>query len=204
MKRISIVALTLVFLAAFTSAYGQGNSNSQAGGLPALSAEVARLRALVESLQEQIGESGDPYAGTYAATLVETALFGCTAGFVPPPGQPLIPYLITQGNSSVSSRTASFDVESDGSTLVIPEFVLLTNELRLSGRYQEDVRLEGDIEVTVNADGSLDYTGDEDAVFTGQISADGSLFSLLVQGFYVEAGSGCSDSYTVSVIGVKK
>lgn len=203
MKRAFTWFASLLFLGTYTSSYGQSNTNSQAGGLPALAAEVAQLRALVQSLQEQIGESGDPYAGTYAVTLVEMGLFGCGTGNVPTPGQPLIPYLIPQSFSSVSSRSASFDVESDGSVIIVPEFAELTNELRLSGKYEEEIEFEGDLVVPINADGSITYTAEEGEVLRGQFSADGNVLSVLVQGFEMYP-SGCADSYTVSLTGVKK
>lgn len=203
MKRAFTLGASLLLLGSFASAYGQSNSNSQAGGLPALAAEVAQLRALVQQLQDQIGETDDPYVGTYAVTLVETGLFGCGVGNVPTPGQPLIPYLMPQSFSSVSSRSASFDVESDGSVIIVPEFAELTNELRLSGKYEEEVRLEGDVVIPINADGSITFTAEEDEIINGQFSADGNVLSVLIQGFEMHP-SGCADSFTISLTGVKK
>jgi hypothetical protein len=202
MKTKSLV-LTLLSAASLLGAAGASHAQStknQAGGLPALADEVAALRTLVEDLQEEVGGSGDPYAGTYGVTLVETALFGCGVGNPPPTG-PLLPYLMPQANSSVAVRSSTFEAASDGSTLTVPDFTLLTHELRLSGRYQTETPIEEGAALIIGGDGSL-HADFGDAVLTGQFSSDGSLFTALVQGRSPEGS--CVDAWTVNLTGVKK
>lgn len=183
------------------------SSKSQAGGLPALAEEVAALRAMVLDLQQQIGGSADPYSGTYAVTIVETGLFGCR--MIDPPAPPptyVQPFFGPLLPSSVAVRSASLEAEADGSTLVIPEFVMLSQELKLSGYYQPYTNpSEGELQLTIGGDGSFTYQFD-DSVLEGQFSRDGSLFSALVVGRALDKPStvGCEDVWTAHVLGVKK
>ncbi|MEX0964032.1 MAG: hypothetical protein WDZ52_08350 [Pseudohongiellaceae bacterium] len=181
------------------------NSNSQAGGLPALAAEVAELRSLVESLQGQIGSGEDSYAGTYAVTLVEQSNFGC--GLTTDPATVLgtpagLGYFQNQAISSATTSSSVFTASSDGMMLSMPDYVLVRQELRLSGSYEEELRVEGDFDSAIGADGSLFFDPGPESEFYGQMSADGSMFTILARGRFVDGG--CEDSYTVSLIGVRK
>jgi hypothetical protein len=197
---VSFVSAVTV-LGAASVAYGQ-SAKSQSGGLPELAAEVAALRAAVQELQEQVS-GGDPYTGTYAVTLVETALFGCRIANAPPPAPNYFPpYFAPLTASSVSVRSASFDAEADGSVLSIPDFDMLTQELKLNGFYMADAYIEDGADLTIGGDGSFSADLD-DAQLNGQFSDDGSLFTALVVGNAPVTG-GCKDVWTVNVTGVRK
>jgi len=199
--RFVLTLLSAAALLGAASAYAQP-SKSQAGGLPALAAEVAALRAMVEDLQSQ--NPGDPYAGTFAVTLVETSLFGCRPANPPPPPVYVPQYFLPLNSSSVSIRSASFDVEADGSTLHVPEFELLTQELRLSGKYDTDTRIEDALQLVIGGDGSL-HADFGDTQVSGQFAQDGSMFSALVVGSNLNTpAGGCQDVWTVNLTGVRK
>ncbi|MES2605458.1 MAG: hypothetical protein V4603_11010 [Pseudomonadota bacterium] len=204
MRRIAITLLSAAILGAMPAVFAQADK-SQAGGLPALAQEVAALRALVAQLQEQVGGNADPYTGTFAVTLVETSMFGCgVSDFPPPPPTSLQPYLARQAASSLSVRSASFDVEANGTVLLVPAFELLTQELKLSGKYATDTRIEGSEAIVIAGDGSL-YADLGDSEVTGQIANDGSMFSAVVRGRSLDEPPGtCEDVWTVNLTGVRK
>jgi hypothetical protein len=189
-------------LSSASASYAQ-SSKSQAGGLPALAEEVAALRAMVEDLQEQIGDGSDPYAGTYTITTHETGLHGC--GIIPVgPGNPQ--YLQRQAGSSVSVTSSIFDATSDGSTLSVPEFDTFTQELRLSGIFTTETDNEVPRTIAINPDGSME-NDIGNAIFSGQFSDDGSLFTAVVVGGEISgSGPNCAgnDAWTVHVTGVRK
>ncbi len=203
-KRIIFTVLSAAsLLGAASASYGQG-AKSQAGGLPALAEEVASLRALVLNLQQQV-EGGDPYTGTFAVTLVETAFFGCGVGLPPSPPALIPAYIVPQSISSVSTRSSSFDAEADGSVLLLPEFELFTQEMRLSGKYLTNTEVEGPIELVIGGDGSLSANLPNTEV-SGHIASDGSMLSLVATGHEVvpTPGGTCTDVYTVNLTGVRK
>ena len=179
------------------------NDNSQAGGLPALAAEVAELRALVEALQDQAGGEVS-YAGTYAVSYFESGNFGC--GFTNDPatviGTPgFLAYLQAQGISSTVSRTAYFTADSDGNVITFPSFALTVQEVRLSGTAEFETRFEDSFAATIAPDGSLLLDAGPGAVFSGQMSDDGSSFVAHAHGQFVE--DDCDDSFAVIAVGVR-
>jgi len=181
------------------------SSKSSKGGVPALAVEVAELRALVESLQAQVGSDDDPYSGSYAVTLVENTIFGCGLTIDPASvlGTPAgLGYFQNQAVSSHSARSAVFTATADGMTLSIPDYNLLAQELRLSGLYEEDIRVEGNINIGIAADGSLFFDPGPESEVYGQMASDGSAFTVLARGHFVEEG--CDDSYTVMMTGIRK
>lgn len=207
MKTTTKILITLLTLAGFSGAFaknGNGGNQNQAGGLPALAEEVAELRALLEDLQGQIGDGSDPYVGRYSVNLVEWSSYGCGISndpFAAAASGMLLSYLANQGISSTITRTANFEVDSDGMTLFTPQYTLLSQELRLSGQYEEDTRIEGGYNVAIAADGSLSVP-QATAQVSGQMSADGSAFTLLVRETFDD--NGCDDAYAVLLTGVKK
>lgn len=210
MKKLIVILSVLALMASASPSMAKSkksgkSSKSSKGGVPALAVEVAELRALVESLQAQVGTDDDPYSGTYAVTLVESTIFGCgiTADPASVLGTPAgLGYFQDQAISSQTTRSAFFTASSDGMTLSIPNYNLLIQELRLSGLFEEDVRVEGNINVDIAADGSLLFDpGPESQVF-GQMASDGSAFTALARGRFIE--DGCDDSYTVMMTGIRK
>jgi hypothetical protein len=206
---IAILSLMGLMVSASPSmAQGSGNGNngiSQAGGLPALAAEVAELKALIESLQAQVGDNDDPYAGIYSVTMVENGIFGCGATTDPASvfgTSGTLGYFQDQAISSYSTRSAVFTATSDGLSLSIPDYYFLTQELRLSGFYEEGSRIEGDISATIAADGSLLFDPGPESEFFGQMAADGSAFTILARGHFIEGY--CDDAYTVMLTGIRK
>lgn len=204
MKRKLLALATCTLLGLTVTVHAQNGNSSQAGGLPALAAEVAELRALIESLQGQVGGEVD-YSGTFAVTMLEIGRFGC--GFTNDPasllGTPLfIEYLGTQGISSSTTSSAFYEAESDGWTLSIPEYQLKRQQLRLSGVHETETRTEGPFDVDINADGSLSFDPGAGTEFAGQMAVDGNSFNVLVRGQFIE--NGCDDSFTVLISGVRK
>ncbi len=210
MKNLLVILSLLVFVAASSPSMAKSkksdkSSKSQSGGLPELALEVAELRSLVESLQGQVDAGADSYAGSYAVTLIENNKFGC--GLTTDPASVLgtpagLGYFQDQAISSTTTRSAVFTATSDGSVLSIPNYTLLTQELRLSGAYEEELRVEGDFNAAIGADGSLFVDPGPESQFYGQMSADGSIFTILARGLFTEES--CDDSYIVMAIGVRK
>jgi hypothetical protein len=159
---------------------------------------------MIADLQELVGGNPDPYKGTFAVSLVETTMFGCgISNSPPPPPNPVQPYLNRQGISSVSVRSASFVVESDGSLLHVPDFEELTQELRLSGKYETSTHTQDALELVIGGDGSLQADFD-DSQLRGQFARDGSMFSALVTGRSLDTSDGCEDVWTATLTGVRK
>jgi hypothetical protein len=190
-------------LASASASHAQ--SKSQAGGLPELANEVAALRALVHSLQDQISGSGNPYAGTYTITTHETGLHGCGIQSVGP-GNPQ--YLPRQAGSSVSVTSTIFDAVSNGSVLAVPQFDTFTQELRLSGIFSAGSDIEVPRQIDISPTGSMEEdVANGNALFSGQFSDDGSLFTAVVVGYEADTdgpGPLCDDSWTVHLTGVRK
>lgn len=210
MKKLLIMLSVLALMASASPSMAKSkksgkSSKSQSGGLPELAVEVAELRALLDALQIQVGTGDDPYAGTYAVTLVENTIFGC--GLTTDPATVLgtpggLGYFQNQAISSHTSRSAVFTATSDGMTLSIPNYNLLIQELRLSGFYEEDVRVEGNIDLDIAADGSLIFDPGPESQVYGQMASDGSAFTVLARGHFTEEG--CDDSFTVMMTGMRK
>jgi len=210
MKKLVVILSVLALMVSASPSMAKSkksdkSSKSQAGGLPALAVEVAELRALIESLQAQVGTDDDPYAGTYAVILVENATYGC--GMTTDPASVLgtpagLGYFQDQAISSDTTRSAFFTATSDGMSLSIPNSSLLSQELRLSGVYEEGLRVEGNISVSIAADGSLFFDPGPESQFYGQMAADGSAFTVLARGHFIEGD--CDDSYAVMITGMRK
>ena len=210
MKKLIVILSVLALMVSASPSMAKSkksdkSSKSQAGGLPALAVEVAELRALIESLQAQVGTDDDPYAGIYAVTLVENATYGC--GMTTDPASVLgtpagLGYFQDQAISSDTTRSAFFTATSDGMSLSIPNYNLLSQELRLSGSYEEDLRVEGNIDVSIAADGSLFFDPGPESQFYGQMAADGSAFTVLARGHFIVGD--CDDSYVVMITGMRK
>ncbi len=210
MKKLVVILSVLALMASASPSMAKSKKSgksdkSSKGGVPALQVEVAELRALIEGLQAQIGTNDDPYAGSYAVTLVESTIFGC--GLTTDPGTVLgtpagLGYFQNQAISSQTTRSAVFTATSDGLSLSIPDYTLLIQELRLSGLYEEDTRVEGNIVATIAADGSLLFDAGPESEFFGQMAADGSAFTALARGRFLEGG--CDDAYTVMLTGIRK
>ncbi len=210
MKKPNLTLLAVMLASALTgeTVFAQSGSQSQAGGLPALSKEVADLRALVNSLQAQINAGNDdPYVGNYAVTLTETSIYACGANTFPAPGPQfnLFAYLQGQAISSISTRSATIDAVSDGTVLSIAEHELFTHEIRLRGSYEYDYRIEEGFDVDIAADGSLSIQFEPTAALNGQFSDDGSVFSMTIHGIFTGGNTpNCTDAYTVTATGVRK
>lgn len=200
-KSIMLMLSAVAILGAASVASAQTSSKSQAGGLPALADEVASLRAAVQALQAQVGDNTNPYSGAFAVTVFETGVFGCGTTNGPPPG-PLQPYLNTQGISSVSLRSGAFTAQANGMVLTVPQFPMLSQELRLSGNYQTDTEAAGGVEIVIGGNGSLSADLGPYGQVSGQFARDGSTFTALVRGSSVEGI--CDDAFTVLLTGVKK
>ena len=194
--RQTVVALLTLMIAPLIQA-----GPSQAGGLPALAAEVAELRALVESLQEQVGED-QGYAGTYHLTLFESGIFGCGEGIVP--FQPNFgTYFQNQAVSSAVTRSSTSVAESDGMVIEVPTINTFSQELRLSGSYEEDHnKVDGAFDINIATDGSLSVDAGPDVSVSGQMADDGSSFTIIATGLFDE--DGCDDAFTVLGVGVRK
>lgn len=210
MKKLVVVLSMLAIIMSSSSSMAKSkksgkSSKSQKGGLPALAVEVAELRSLVEALEAQIDTGEDSFAGTYSVTLIENSAFGCGMTIDPASvlGTPAgLGYFQNQAISSSISRSAFFDASSDGSILSIPDYTLLSQELRLSGSYEEDLRIEGDFDVAIGIDGSLFFDPGSESQFYGQMASDGSAFTILARGHFLE--DDCDDTYTVMLVGMRK
>ncbi|MEX0618029.1 MAG: hypothetical protein WDZ76_10750 [Pseudohongiellaceae bacterium] len=201
-KIIALATCAMLFGGATVSAQ-PGNSNSQAGGLPALALEVAELRALVEQLQGQVGEPS--YAGSYVVNIFENGIFGCGTGNDPASviGTPaFLAYLQRQAISSTSQSSTIASAISDGMTLSVFSHYRIRQELRLSGTFETDVPYDEGFDVAIGPGGELSLDAGEDVVFEGQMSDDGSTFIIAVAGQFEEED--CADAFTVSAVGVRK
>jgi hypothetical protein len=173
-----------------------------------LKQEVEELQAIVAALQADVAElqaNDDPdasYVGNYHTTLFETGIFGCGNTINPGPlfGTPAaISYFQEQAVSSTVTRSATTVAVADGTSLHIPEHVLSIQELRLSGQYEEDSRIEGNFTLSILSDGELNFDAGPDASITGQMSENGDAFTILARGLFDE--NGCDDAFTVLMIG---
>ncbi len=199
MKKLTLSIAACALVASTTVLAQNGNPNSQAGGLPALAAEVAELRALLEALQGQVGEPS--YAGTYSVNLFEKGIFGCGSGNSPLPGG-LSGYLQTQGISSTSQSSTLVEAISDGNTLSVAGHSRIRQELRLSGTFETDTPFDSAFDIDIAADGSLSLDAGPDVVFEGQMADDGSSFVVAVTGQFIE--DDCIDAFTVTAVGVRQ
>jgi hypothetical protein len=175
---------------------------SQVSVLPGLTADVAALRATVLDLQNQLAGNGNPYAGTYTVTTFEVGFHGCG---IPSVGPGTAQYLPRQAGSSAMVTSSIFDATSNGSLLSVPDFQTFTQELRLSGIFEADGDPEEARVVPISPDGSMEADVGN-AVFSGQFSDDGSMFTALVIGSETVGNPGCAgnEAWTVQVTGVRK
>ncbi|MCB1644487.1 MAG: hypothetical protein KDI36_03495 [Pseudomonadales bacterium] len=196
MKRRHGFKLILAASLLSTGSLALAKGESQAGGLPALAERLAALEAQVAELQ---GGGAPDYTGSYHVALYETGMFGCNQT-TDPAGVPYLQYFQPQGISSVTTRTATTVAVSDGSSLHFPEYGLHSQEIRLSGRYEEDDRIEGNFSVDINASGSLSMiAAGPDASVEGQMSASGDSFTIVAYGRFDE--NGCDDAWSLMVVG---
>jgi hypothetical protein len=168
-----------------------------------LQQEVAELQTIVAALQADVADlqvNDDPYVGNYHTTLFETSVFGCGNTIDPPIGAPAaISYFQEQAVSSMAIRSATTVAVADGTSLHIPEHTLGIQELRLSGQYEEDSRIEGNFTLSISSEGELSLNAGPGVSMTGQMSENGDAFTILNTGLFDE--NGCDDAFTVLMIG---
>ena len=105
-------------------------------------------------------------------------------------------------------RSATATASADGSTLIIGLFNLRKVETRLGGLAEISTVIDdGPIEIDINPDGtlSIDFEpGEAPESFTGSMSADGSMFTILVD---VEEFDGtdpvCTDTARIYITGYR-
>lgn len=205
MKNRTIVA-SLLLLAVSSTTMAQNSSNSMAGGLPALAAEVEKLKQQIASLQNSVSPAYPAvYAGSYFVVLAESGSFGCGTTNNPAAllGTPAFAqYLSKQAISSNTADTAVFTVESDGYSLQFPEFTDLRMELRLSGKLEFYNSTQEAFSIDINGDGSLAVDPAlETDYFSGQMSSNGNIFTILAGGNDVE--DTCIDGHSTMLIGIR-
>lgn len=202
MKTTIITMLSLLLLATGAVHGKNENPKSQAGGLPALAAEVDELRALIEQLQGQVGAPS--YAGTYTVNIFETGMFGCgtTTDFGSVAGTPaFFGYMAMQAISSMTQSSTLVEAVSDGSTLTIGAYNRQRQELRLSGKFETDLPFDNSFSLDVGPNGELFVDVGPDVVLEGQMADDGSSFIIAITGQFSE--DDCADAFTASIVGVR-
>lgn len=203
MKTTMITILSLLILATGAVHAKNDNPKSQAGGLPALAAEVDELRALIEQLQGQVGVPS--YAGTYTVNIFETGMFGCgtTTDFGSVAGTPaFFGYMAMQAISSMTQSSTLVEAVSDGSTLSIGSYNRQRQELRLSGKFETDLPFDNSFSLNIGPNGELFVDIGPDVVLEGQMADDGSSFIIAITGQFSE--DDCADAFTASIVGVRK
>ncbi|MEQ8407815.1 MAG: hypothetical protein RKH07_06025 [Gammaproteobacteria bacterium] len=202
MKTTIITMLSLLLLATGAVHGKNENPKSQAGGLPALAAEVDELRALIEQLQGQVGAPS--YAGTYTVNIFETGMFGCgtTTDFGSVAGTPaFFGYMAMQAISSMTQSSTLVEAVSDGSTLTIGAYNRQRQELRLSGKFETDLPFDNSFSLDIGPNGELFVDVGPDVVLEGQMADDGSSFIIAITGQFSE--DDCADAFTASIVGVR-
>lgn len=202
MKTTIITMLSLLLLATGAVHGKNENPKSQAGGLPALAAEVDELRALIEQLQGQVGAPS--YAGTYTVNIFETGMFGCgtTTDFGSVAGTPaFFGYMAMQAISSMTQSSTLVEAVSDGSTLTIGAYNRQRQELRLSGKFETDLPFDNSFSLDIGPNGELIVDVGPDVVLEGQMADDGSSFIIAITGQFSE--DDCADAFTASIVGVR-
>ena len=202
MKTTIITMLSLLLLSTGAVHGKNENPKSQAGGLPALAAEVDELRALIEQLQGQVGAPS--YAGTYTVNIFETGMFGCgtTTDFGSVAGTPaFFGYMAMQAISSMTQSSTLVEAVSDGSTLTIGAYNRQRQELRLSGKFETDLPFDNSFSLDVGPNGELFVDVGPDVVLEGQMADDGSSFIIAITGQFSE--DDCADAFTASIVGVR-
>jgi hypothetical protein len=86
--------------------------------------------------------------------------------------------------------------------LAIPEYELLTHEMRLAGIASAETKFEGGFSPTIDGTGAISYNAGPLVDFSGQFSDDGSTFTMLTQGQFIE--DDCNDNFMVMGVGVRK
>ena len=206
MKHVLKIAIVIIFSLFTMSSHAAKTTDGDKVDLTVIE---ARLSALETALADRQLTGPNKYDGTYTTTIMESQYYGCqpagtdvTSVLTDQNGATTVTYFVNQQLSSSSTRTASFDATSSGGLLVMPNYDLLTHGLRLSGIAEIDSRVEGDFSLTVNADGSLTVDAGPDVTVSGQFSADGSTFTYLVEGQFVD--NACNDNFMVIAVGVRK
>ena len=202
MKTTIITMLSLLLLATGAVHGKNENPKSQAGGLPALAAEVDELRALIEQLQGQVGAPS--YAGTYTVNIFETGMFGCgtTTDFGSVAGTPaFFGYMAMQAISSMTQSSTLVEAVSDGSTLTIGAYNRQRQELRLSGKFETNLPFDNSFSLDIGPNGELIVDVGPDVVLEGQMADDGSSFIIAITGQFSE--DDCADAFTASIVGVR-
>ena len=174
----------------------------QSGGLPALAARVSALEALLGQLQAEIDNltGAASYTGDYVAFHFENNQFGCG---VPLGSVPLNVYLQRQSASSTSAFSATSFATADGDSLTFDGITTLRHLMRLSGIFEKSDFWEDGFELEISPTGTLSYTDDPLTEVFGQMSEDGSSFTIIARGSEQEQESNCTDAWTILTIGVR-
>jgi len=189
------------------------NNSAIAANAAAISSSNSSLDARLSALEAELANrqltGADKYAGTYTVTSMESQYYGCQpAGTdiasVLTDGNPTtnFNYFVNQQLSDTSTRTTTYDATSVAGVLTIPPYTLLTHDIDLGGIASVDTRTEGDFDLDINPDGSILFTPEPTVVLTGQFSADGSTFTFLVEGQFIDGG--CNDNFMIIAVGVRK
>jgi hypothetical protein len=174
-------------------------------GMTVMEAAIVELKARVSALEAELADrkliGTHKYSGNYHSIFFETSLTGFQDLSAPDieDGVTVKDYLLNQEISSVSYRTTSYEATSDGTILTIPEHELLNNELFVGGTFDSLYTSEGSFELAIGSDGSISLPDDSETeeneeIVLGNMSADGSTFTVLIAG----------EESSIIIVGVRK
>ncbi len=177
----------------------------ETNGQSAIEIAIANLRARVAALETELADrqliGAHKYSGTYHSVFFETSLIGFQDFSATEIGdsETVENYVLNQEISSISYRTTTYEAASDGSVLTVPEHELLNNELFLGGTFDPLSSTEEPFALIIAPDGSISIPDDpnteqNEETIVGNMSADGSSFTILING----------QESSIIIIGIRK